>query len=234
MVAEMASIIDSRCLNNTNILSTYQRTMLCLGYRLLFTMLLSYGYGWQQNQQLQKIQGNCWPFFDGHEDQSVQFGVYCLIECIPGFTRSHCLPPLGECLRRIAPVAAMVNEFIVKPKITNKILLLASNLWYNQHQPPVVYESFIPKTVTGSRRVLTTTMDDGQGLLLASASSMGLRTWVQQGLPVTLVTDVHTQVIQEKLRRTVDLTIQSKHWIHYKDSCVASFSERIFFKPEIL
>jgi len=27
------------------------------------------------------------------------------------FTQSHLMPPLGECLRRIAPAAAMVNEF---------------------------------------------------------------------------------------------------------------------------
>jgi hypothetical protein len=30
---------------------------------------------------------------------------------IQGFTLSHWIPPLGECLRRIAPAAAMVKEF---------------------------------------------------------------------------------------------------------------------------
>jgi hypothetical protein len=33
------------------------------------------------------------------------------MEHIQGFTRSHWMPPLVECLRRIAPVAAMVDEF---------------------------------------------------------------------------------------------------------------------------
>ncbi len=30
---------------------------------------------------------------------------------IQGFTRSHWMPPSGECLRRITPTAAMVDEF---------------------------------------------------------------------------------------------------------------------------
>jgi hypothetical protein len=33
------------------------------------------------------------------------------MEHIQGFTRSHSMPPSVECLRRIAPVAVMVNEF---------------------------------------------------------------------------------------------------------------------------
>ncbi len=45
----------------------------------------------------------------------------------------------------------------------------------------------------GSCRVLIPTMDDGQGLLFGSAPSISLHTWVQQGFPVTLVTDVRTQ-----------------------------------------
>ena len=47
--------------------------------------------------------------------------------------------------------------------------------------------------IAGSRGVLATLMDDGQELLLASAPSMSLRPWVQQGFPVMLVTDVRTQ-----------------------------------------
>jgi hypothetical protein len=35
--------------------------------------------------------------------------------------------PSGECLRRIAPAAAMVDEFVEKTQNTNKNLLLASN-----------------------------------------------------------------------------------------------------------
>ena len=42
--------------------------------------------------------------------------------------------------------------------------------------------------IAGSRGVLATVMDDGQELLLASAPSMSLRPWVQQGFPVMLMT----------------------------------------------
>jgi hypothetical protein len=49
------------------------------------------------------------------------------MEHIPGFTRSHWMTPLGECLRRIAPVAAMVNEFVENTQNTNKKLFLASD-----------------------------------------------------------------------------------------------------------
>ena len=48
--------------------------------------------------------------------------------------------------------------------------------------------------IASSRRVLTTVMDDGQGLLFASAPSTSKRTWVQQGFPVMLATDVCTQI----------------------------------------
>jgi hypothetical protein len=33
------------------------------------------------------------------------------MERIQGFTISHWMPPSGECLRRIAPTATMVDEF---------------------------------------------------------------------------------------------------------------------------
>jgi hypothetical protein len=45
---------------------------------------------------------------------------------IRGFTRSHWMQPSGECLRRIAPVAAMVDEFVETTQNTNKKLFLAS------------------------------------------------------------------------------------------------------------
>jgi hypothetical protein len=38
-------------------------------------------------------------------------GAHRPIKHIHGFTRSHWMPPSGECLRRIAPAAAMVDEF---------------------------------------------------------------------------------------------------------------------------
>jgi hypothetical protein len=37
------------------------------------------------------------------------------------------MPPLGEYLRRIAPVAAMVDKFVETTQHTNKTQLLASN-----------------------------------------------------------------------------------------------------------
>jgi hypothetical protein len=33
------------------------------------------------------------------------------MEHIQGFTRSHWMPPSGECLRPIAPAAIVVDEF---------------------------------------------------------------------------------------------------------------------------
>jgi hypothetical protein len=49
------------------------------------------------------------------------------MEHVQGFTGSHWMPPLVGCLRRIAPAAAMVNEFVETTQNTNKKQLLASN-----------------------------------------------------------------------------------------------------------
>jgi hypothetical protein len=49
------------------------------------------------------------------------------MEHIPGFTQSHWMSPLGECLSCIAPAAAMVNEFVETTQNTNKTQLLASD-----------------------------------------------------------------------------------------------------------
>jgi len=49
--------------------------------------------------------------FDGHGDAAVQREAHRPMEHIQGFTRSQWMPPSGECLRRIAPTAAMVDEF---------------------------------------------------------------------------------------------------------------------------
>ena len=49
--------------------------------------------------------------FDCHADAAVRRGADRPMEHIQGFTRSHWMPPSGECLRRIAPTAAMVDEF---------------------------------------------------------------------------------------------------------------------------
>ncbi len=57
--------------------------------------------------------------FDHHADAAVQCGVHCLMEHILDFTRSHWMPPLGECMPRIAPAAAMVNKYIENTQNTN-------------------------------------------------------------------------------------------------------------------
>jgi hypothetical protein len=57
--------------------------------------------------------------FDHHADAAVQWGAHCPMEHIPGFSRSHWMPPLVKCLCRIAPVAA-VNEYIENTQNTNK------------------------------------------------------------------------------------------------------------------
>ncbi len=49
--------------------------------------------------------------FDHHADAAVPCGVHRLMERIPGFTRSHWMPPFRECLRRITQVATMVYNF---------------------------------------------------------------------------------------------------------------------------
>jgi hypothetical protein len=61
----------------------------------------------------------CWQIagnFDGHADGAVQCGTHCLMEHIPGFTRSHWMLPSGKCLHRIAPAAAKIIDFGCKHK----------------------------------------------------------------------------------------------------------------------
>jgi hypothetical protein len=53
------------------------------------------------------------------------------------------MPPSGECLRRIARAAAMVNEFVETTQNTNKTQLLASN--YSTFQALINSDNFIPQ-----------------------------------------------------------------------------------------
>jgi hypothetical protein len=82
-------------------------------------MLFSYGSGQQRidgNKTCRRIDGN----FDCHGNAAVQRGAHLPMEHIQGFTRSHWMPPSVECLRRIAPAAAMVDDLIYgrpKPKV---------------------------------------------------------------------------------------------------------------------
>jgi len=73
-------------------------------------MLFSYGSGRQRinsNKKSRRMDGN----FDCHGNVAVRRGAHRLMEHIQGFTRSHWMPPSGECLRRIALTATMVKEF---------------------------------------------------------------------------------------------------------------------------
>jgi hypothetical protein len=47
------------------------------------------------------------------------------MEHILGFTRSHWMPPSGECLSHIAPAAAMVNELVETTQNTKQTQLSA-------------------------------------------------------------------------------------------------------------
>jgi hypothetical protein len=61
--------------------------------------------------------------FDCHVDAAVQRGADHPMEHIQGFTRSHRMPPSGECSYCIAAVAAMVDNYGRKHKTLTKIFL---------------------------------------------------------------------------------------------------------------
>jgi hypothetical protein len=105
-------------------------------------MLFSYGSGRKRidgNKKSRRIAGN----FYCHGDAAVRRGAHRPIEHVQGFTRSHWMPPSVECSHRIAPAAAMVNEFIETTQNTTKIQLLASN--YSTFRALVISENFIPQ-----------------------------------------------------------------------------------------
>jgi len=77
---------------------------------LTITWSLAYGCGQQQNRRDKKWR-QINDDFGGHGDAAVQRRAHRPMEHIQGFTRSHWMPTSGECLRRIAPTAAMVDEF---------------------------------------------------------------------------------------------------------------------------
>ena len=95
---------------------------------LTITWSLAYGYGQQRTRRDKK----CWQInanFDGHGDAAVRRGAQRPMEHIQGFTRSHWMPPSGECLCRIgiAPTAAMVGDFELNTQNTNKTQLVPSD-----------------------------------------------------------------------------------------------------------
>jgi hypothetical protein len=67
-------------------------------------------------KKCRQIAGN----FDQHPDAAVRCGTHQPMEHIQGFTRSHWMLPLGGCLRRIAPVAVMVDKLVENTQNTNK------------------------------------------------------------------------------------------------------------------
>ena len=60
--------------------------------------------------------------FDHRVDVAVQCGAHCPMEHILCFTRSHWMPPLVECLRHIAPAAAMVDKFVENTNTSKKTI----------------------------------------------------------------------------------------------------------------
>jgi hypothetical protein len=103
-----------------------------------------------KKEKCRQITGN----FDHHADAVVQCGAHCPMEHIQGFTRSHWMLPSGECLRRIAPAAIMVNNLVENTQNTNKKLFSASNLRYNQ--PLVVCENLIPQNELSTQLIVAT------------------------------------------------------------------------------
>ena len=57
-------------------------------------------------KKCRQIADNC----NCHGDAAEKSRAHCPVEHIQGFTRSHWMPPLGECLHQIAPAAAMADE----------------------------------------------------------------------------------------------------------------------------
>ena len=83
--------------------------------------------------------------FDWHADAAVWCRAHRPMQYIPGFTRSQWMPPLGKCLLRIAPAAAMVDKFVETTKNIHKTQLLASNYSYSTFWSLVVHENFVPQ-----------------------------------------------------------------------------------------
>ncbi len=105
-------------------------------------MLFSYGSGRKRidgNKKCRQTDGN----FYCHGDAAVRGRAHRPIEHVQGFIQSHGMPPSVKCSHRIAPAAAMVNEFVETTQNTTKTQLLASN--YSTFRALVMIENFIPQ-----------------------------------------------------------------------------------------
>jgi hypothetical protein len=69
------------------------------------------------NKKCRQIAGD----FDGQAVVAVQCGMHRPMEHMPGFTRSHWMPPSGKCLYRIALAATKVINFGCKNKSITKL-----------------------------------------------------------------------------------------------------------------
>jgi len=83
---------------------------------------------------------------------AVRRGVHRPMKHIQGFTRSHWMLPLGDCLRRIATKAIMVDEFVETTQNTNKTQLLASKE-YGTFRALVNSENFLPQNKTSTQLI---------------------------------------------------------------------------------
>jgi len=108
----------------------------------IITWSLAYGCGQQRNGRDKKCR-QIDDDFDDHAYAAVRREAHRPMNHIQGFTRSHWMPPSGKCLRRIAPAAVMVDEFVETTQNTNKPQLLASN--YGTFRALVNSENFIPQ-----------------------------------------------------------------------------------------
>jgi hypothetical protein len=78
---------------------------------MTITWSLANGCGQQQIDDDKKYMSNAGDI-EHHADVGERFGAPCPMEHIQGFTRSHWMPPSGECLCRITLAAAMVDGFV--------------------------------------------------------------------------------------------------------------------------
>ena len=100
--------------------------MVILVTRIYFILTITWSLAYECGQQRNRWDKKCRQIdddFDGHSDAAVRRGAHRPIKHIQGFTRSHWMPPLGECLHHIAAAADMVDNFGRKHKTLKKIFL---------------------------------------------------------------------------------------------------------------
>ena len=82
--------------------------------RIYFVLIITWSFAHSCGQQRNRRDKKCRQIdnnFDGHSNAAVLRGAHRPMERIQGFTISHWMPPSGKCLRRIALMAAMIDEF---------------------------------------------------------------------------------------------------------------------------